>query len=57
MASSMLYWEYSRLLPNPVVDRAYRNCMIEMVELGLVKVGRENIRFVRLLHRVDAMRK
>ena len=38
MASGMLYREYCKAVANPVVDRAYRNYMIEMVELGLVKV-------------------
>ena len=38
MASGMLYREYCKAVTNPVVDRAYRNYMIEMVKLGLVKV-------------------
>ena len=38
MASGMLYREYCKTVANPVVDRAYRNYMMEMVELGLVKV-------------------
>ncbi|MGQ9469903.1 MAG: Cdc6/Cdc18 family protein [Nitrososphaerales archaeon] len=33
-----LYREYCKLVKNPVVDRAYRNYMKRMVELGLVKV-------------------
>ena len=38
MPSGTLYREYCKAVANPVVDRAYRNYMIEMVELGLVKV-------------------
>jgi Cdc6-like AAA superfamily ATPase len=38
MASGELYREYCKLVKNPVVDRAYRNYMKKMVELGLVKV-------------------
>jgi len=38
MASGLLYKEYCKLAKNPVVDRAYRNYMKRMVELGLVKV-------------------
>jgi Cdc6-like AAA superfamily ATPase len=37
MASGELYREYCKLVNNPVVDRAYRNYMKKMVELGLVK--------------------
>ncbi len=37
MPSGELYREYCALTKNPVVDRAYRNYMKEMVELGLVK--------------------
>jgi orc1/cdc6 family replication initiation protein len=38
MASGELYREYCKVVKNPVVDRAYRNYMRRMVELGLVKV-------------------
>jgi len=38
MVSGELYSEYCKLVNNPVVDRAYRNYMRKMVELGLVKV-------------------
>jgi len=38
MASGALYKEYRSLVSKPVVDRAYRNYMKRMVELGLVKV-------------------
>jgi Cdc6-like AAA superfamily ATPase len=38
MASGELYREYCKLVNNPVVDRAYRNYMKRMVELGLIKV-------------------
>jgi len=38
MTSGSLYREYQNLVSNPVVDRAYRNYMKRMVELGLVKV-------------------
>ncbi len=37
MHSGLLYEEYRSLSPNPVVDRAYRNYMNRMVNLGLVK--------------------
>jgi len=37
MASGLLYQEYCKLVKCPVVDRAYRNYMKRMVELGLVK--------------------
>jgi Cdc6-like AAA superfamily ATPase len=37
MTSGELYREYCRLVKNPVVDRAYRNYMKRMVELGLIK--------------------
>lgn len=37
MPSGLLYKEYCKLAKNPVVDRAYRNYMKRMVELGLVK--------------------
>jgi len=36
IASGELYKEYCRLVSNPVVDRAYRNYMRKMVDLGLV---------------------
>jgi Cdc6-like AAA superfamily ATPase len=39
MSSGLLYEEYCKLVKNPVVDRAYRNYMKKMVELGLVKEG------------------
>ncbi|MGQ9758994.1 MAG: hypothetical protein ACUVQ5_00245 [Candidatus Methanomethylicaceae archaeon] len=40
--SGELYKEYCKLVSEPVVDRAYRNYMKRMVELGLVKVeGKE----------------
>jgi len=38
MSSGLLYREYCRLTKNPVVNRAYRNYIKRMVELGLVKV-------------------
>jgi Cdc6-like AAA superfamily ATPase len=38
MASGELYREYCKIVRSPVVDRAYRNYMKRMVELGLVKV-------------------
>ena len=38
MASGKLYEEYSKVVSEPVVDRAYRNYMKRMVELGLIKV-------------------
>lgn len=38
LPSGELYKEYRRLVTNPVVDRAHRNYMKRMVELGLVKV-------------------
>jgi len=38
MPSGLLYKEYCKLVKNPVVDRAYRNYMKRMTELGLVKV-------------------
>jgi cell division control protein 6 len=37
MSSGLLYNEYSTLVRNPVVDRAYRNYMQRMVNLGLIK--------------------
>jgi orc1/cdc6 family replication initiation protein len=37
MPSGLLYREYCKLVSKPVVDRAYRNYMKEMVALGLVK--------------------
>ena len=37
MASGMLYKEYAKIVNKPVVDRAYRNYMKQMVALGLVK--------------------
>jgi len=37
MPSGLLYREYCRLTKNPVVNRAYRNYIKRMVELGLVK--------------------
>lgn len=37
MPSGLLYKEYCKLVSNPVVDRAYRNYMKRMVELGLIK--------------------
>jgi len=37
MASGMLYREYAKIVNKPVVDRAYRNYMKQMVELSLVK--------------------
>ncbi|MEM2535748.1 MAG: hypothetical protein QW435_01925, partial [Candidatus Hadarchaeales archaeon] len=37
MPSGLLYEEYCKLVDKPVVDRAYRNYMNEMVKLGLVK--------------------
>jgi len=38
MASGLLYREYCRIVKIPVVDRAYRNYMNRMVELGIVNV-------------------
>jgi len=38
IASGKLYEEYSKVASEPVVDRAYRNYMKTMVELGLIKV-------------------
>lgn len=38
MASGKLYEEYSNVVSEAVVDRAYRNYMKKMVELGLIKV-------------------
>ena len=38
MTSGELYREYCKLVKNPVVDRAYRNYMKKMVNLGLVKM-------------------
>ncbi len=38
MASGKLYEEYSKVVSQPVVDRAYRNYMKRMVELGLIRV-------------------
>jgi orc1/cdc6 family replication initiation protein len=37
MRSGEIYRQYCALAKNPVVDRAYRNYMQKMVELGLVK--------------------
>ena len=37
MPSGLLYEEYCKLVDKPVVDRAYRKYMNEMVKLGLVK--------------------
>jgi len=37
MQSGLLYNEYRRLVNNPVVDRAYRNYMRRLVNLGLIK--------------------
>lgn len=37
MTSGSLYGEYKTLTQNPVVDRAYRNYMNRMVNLGLIK--------------------
>jgi orc1/cdc6 family replication initiation protein len=37
MPSGLLYREYRKMVPKPVVDRAYRNYMKELVQLGLVK--------------------
>jgi orc1/cdc6 family replication initiation protein len=37
MPSGELYREYCRYVKKPVVDRAYRNYMAEMVKLGVVK--------------------
>jgi len=37
MPSGTLYEEYRKLASNPVVDRAYRNYMKMMINLGLVK--------------------
>jgi len=39
LASGELYREYCNLVTNPVVDRAYRNYMKRMIELGLVRVN------------------
>jgi hypothetical protein len=38
MDSGTLYREYCKLVSKPVVDRAYRNYMKKMVDLGLVNV-------------------
>ena len=38
MPSGLLYREYCKMVKNPVVDRAYRNYMKKMVDMGLVKV-------------------
>jgi len=46
ISSGELYKEYCKLASNPVVDRAYRNCMKRMVELGLV-VGKSSGRWKR----------
>jgi orc1/cdc6 family replication initiation protein len=37
VSSGMLYNEYCTLMKSPVVDRAYRNYMRRMVNLGLIK--------------------
>jgi hypothetical protein len=37
MPSGLLYKEYCKLFSSPVVDRAYKNYMKRMVNLGLVK--------------------
>ncbi len=37
MASGKLYEEYSKVVSEPVVDRAYRNYMKKIVDLGLIK--------------------
>jgi orc1/cdc6 family replication initiation protein len=37
ITSGELYKEYCKIVKSPVVDRAYRNYMKKMVELGLVK--------------------
>jgi Cdc6-like AAA superfamily ATPase len=37
MQSGLLYNEYRRLVNSPIVDRAYRNYMRKMVNLGFVK--------------------
>lgn len=37
MQSGLLYNEYRRLVNSPVVDRAYRNYMRRLVNLGLIK--------------------
>jgi len=37
MPSGSLYTEYRTLIQSPVVDRAYRNYMQRMVNLGLIK--------------------
>jgi len=37
MPSGLIYREYCKLVSKPVVDRAYRNYMKRMVELGLIK--------------------
>lgn len=41
MPSGFLYRKYCKAVANPVVDRAYRNYMKQMVELGLVKAERK----------------
>jgi hypothetical protein len=47
----MLYREYCRAVANPVVDRAYRNYMIEMVKLGLVKAkGKGRWKIYEVVH-------
>lgn len=38
IAEGKLYEEYSNVVSEAVVDRAYRNYMKKMVELGLIKV-------------------
>jgi cell division control protein 6 len=37
LSSGLLYNEYSTIMKSPVVDRAYRNYMRRMVNLGLIK--------------------
>lgn len=37
LSSGLLYNEYCTLMKSPVVDRAYRNYMRKMVNLGLIK--------------------
>lgn len=37
LSSGLLYDEYCTLMKNPVVDRAYRNYMRRMMNLGLIK--------------------
>jgi hypothetical protein len=37
LSSGLLYNEYCTLVKSPVVDRAYRNYMQRMVNLGLVR--------------------